>query len=72
MVVNFTSLIVIRLPLAVFLAWPVVELPGGFGEIPGCGLGVFGAWLAMAADLTARGVAMLFIYAGGRWSNVVV
>lgn len=72
LVVNFTSLILIRLPLAVFLAWPVVELPGGLGALPGCGLGVYGAWLAMAADLTARGLAMLVIYAGGRWSKVVV
>ncbi len=72
MVVNFTSLILIRLPLAVFFAWPFIELPGGLGTLPGCGLGVFGAWLAMAADLTARGLAMLVIFAGARWSKTMV
>lgn len=72
MVVNFTGLILIRLPLAVFLACPFVTLPGGLGVLPGFGLGVFGAWLAMAADLTARGLAMLVIFAGGRWSKTMM
>ncbi len=72
LVVNFAGLVLIRLPLAVFLAWPALELPAGLGTLPGCGLGVFGAWVAMAADLTARGLAMLFIFRQGRWTRSIV
>jgi putative MATE family efflux protein len=72
LVVNFAGLILVRLPLAVILAWPAVELPGGLGSIPGFGLGVYGAWLAMAADLATRGTAMLVLYLRGGWSRAVV
>jgi Na+-driven multidrug efflux pump len=66
------GLAVIRLPLAVLLAWPTTELPGGWGEIHGCGLGAVGAWYAMAADLVVRGLAMLVIFSRLRWSRVRV
>lgn len=72
LVVNFAGLILVRLPLAVCLAWPVVELPFGLGAIPGFDLGVYGAWLAMAADLATRGTAMLILYLRGDWSRTVV
>jgi Na+-driven multidrug efflux pump len=72
MVVNFTGLLAIRLPLAVFLAWPAVELPGGIATLPGLGLGACGAWLAMAADLAARGLAMALIFRGRSWSRTMV
>jgi putative MATE family efflux protein len=72
LVVNFAGLILVRLPLAVCLAWPVVELPCGLGAIPGFDLGVYGAWLAMAADLATRGTAMLILYLRGDWSRTVV
>ena len=70
LVVNFLGLIGLRLPLALVLAWPVVELPAGLGEIRGLGLGAVGAWYAMAADLAARGLAMAFIFSRMRWSRV--
>ncbi|NBX30060.1 MATE family efflux transporter, partial [bacterium] len=72
LIVNFLGLTAIRLPLALVLAWPAVTLPAGLGTIPGCGLGAVGAWYAMAADLTARGVAMLIIFSRLRWSRVRV
>ena len=72
LLVNFTGLIAIRLPLAVWLAWPMIELPGGWGSVAGWGLGVYGAWLAMAADLAARGLAMLVIFRRAAWSRVAV
>jgi Na+-driven multidrug efflux pump len=71
-VVNFLGLILVRLPLAVILAWPQVSLPFGTLSIPGLGLGVVGAWYAMAADLTVRGLAMLVIFAGTNWTRVRV
>jgi len=36
------------------------------------GLGVCGAWLARAADLTARGLAMLVIFRGRSWSRTAL
>lgn len=60
LVVNFVGLILVRLPLAMFLAWDTVPLPGV--TLPGCGLGATGAWYAMAADLAARGLAMTWLY----------
>jgi Na+-driven multidrug efflux pump len=72
MVVNFLGLVAIRLPLAIFLAWPEVVLPGGAGVIRAAGWGAVGAWCAMAADLTARGLAMLVIFTRVRWTRVAV
>jgi len=72
LVVNLVGMIVIRLPLAAFLAWPEVVLPGGIAVCPGLGLGVRGAWLAMAADLTARGLAMLVLFGHRSWSRTSV
>jgi len=70
--VNFLGLILVRLPLAILLSRPEVPLPGGLGAVPGLGWGVVGAWYAMAADLTVRGLAMLVIFRQNRWSRVVV
>ena len=70
LIVNFLGLTVVRLPLAVLLAWSSIQLPLGFGTLEGFGLGARGAWLAMAADLTARGLAMLLIFRGRSWSRV--
>jgi putative MATE family efflux protein len=72
MVVTFLGLVAIRLPLAIFLAWPEVVLPGGAGVIRAAGWGAVGAWCAMAADLTARGLAMLVIFTRVRWTRVAV
>lgn len=71
MAVNFLGLLLIRLPLALWLARDSVLLPGG-GAISGLGLSVVGAWYAMAADLTFRGAAMLVIFLRGRWARVAV
>jgi putative MATE family efflux protein len=72
MLVNFVGLVAIRLPLAVFLAWPEIPLPAGLGTIAGCGLAARGAWLAMAVDLTARGLAMLAIFSRTDWTRARV
>jgi len=71
MLVNFMGLLLLRLPLALWLARESVLLPGGI-TIAGLGLSVVGAWYAMAADLTFRGAAMLVIFLRGRWARVSV
>ncbi len=66
LIVNFLGLIVVRLPLAMLLAWPEVPLPGG-ATIAAWGLGAVGAWYAMTIDLAVRGVAMAVIFSGRGW-----
>jgi Na+-driven multidrug efflux pump len=70
--VNFLGLLLVRLPLAAFLAWDSITLPAGLGTISGLGLAAVGAWYAMAADLTVRGLAMLIIFTRKGWSRVRV
>jgi putative MATE family efflux protein len=50
----------VRLPLAYWLTRPEF------------GLGLYGAWLAMVADLFVRGTLMLTRFAGGRWQGIRV
>ena len=50
----------VRLPLAYWLTRPALAL------------GLYGAWLAMFADLLVRGLLMLLRFAGGRWQAVRV
>jgi putative MATE family efflux protein len=61
----------VRIPLAYFLALPRVDL-GPLGAWPGCGLGLFGAWLAMFADLLVRGTFFVWRFAGGAWQRMRV
>jgi putative MATE family efflux protein len=50
----------IRIPLAYLLTGPFV------------GLGLYGAWLAMFADLLLRGAFFLVRFRGGRWQRIEV
>lgn len=70
--VNFLSMLLVRLPLAVILSRDSVELPGGLGTFPGRGLEAVGAWYAMSADLSVRGLAMLLVFMRTRWSHARV
>lgn len=72
LLVNFLGLVALRLPLATVLSYESIALPGGLGSVVGCGLGARGAWLAMAVDLTARGLAMAAIVARPGWTRVRV
>jgi Na+-driven multidrug efflux pump len=70
--VNFLGMLLVRLPLAVFLARESIVLPAGLGTVPGLGLAAIGAWYAMAADLTVRGTAMLLLFSRKSWSRAAV
>lgn len=61
----------VRLPLAHLLALEQIDL-GPLGTWPGCNLGLFGAWLAMFADLMVRGGFFLHRFASGRWQRMRV
>jgi len=55
----------VRLPLTAWLTWPAVTLP--IGTLEGWGLGLYGCWLAMQADIWFRGTLFLARFIRGRW-----
>jgi Na+-driven multidrug efflux pump len=61
----------LRIPLAYLLIRPAIDL-GPLGVWPGFNLGLRGAWWAMFADLSVRGVFFLARFAGGRWRTMRV
>jgi putative MATE family efflux protein len=61
----------VRIPLAIWLTSTEFDL-GPLGSVPGPGLGLFGAWLAMFADLWVRGGFFLLRFASGKWKRVKV
>jgi putative MATE family efflux protein len=68
---TFIGFLGVRIPLAHVLALSEIDL-GVFGVWHGCGLGLFGAWLAMFADLMLRGSLFLYRFASGKWKWVQV
>jgi Na+-driven multidrug efflux pump len=61
----------VRVPLAYVFTMSHLDL-GPLGTWPGCNLGLFGAWMAMFADLYVRGGFFLLRFASGRWQRVRV
>jgi putative MATE family efflux protein len=60
----------VRIPLALYLTQEQVHLLGY--TLPGAGLGLIGAWIAMVSDLYLRGGLLVFRFAGGRWKTMKV
>jgi Na+-driven multidrug efflux pump len=60
----------VRIPLAYLLTRDHLDL--GIITVPGYDLGLFGAWLAMFADLYVRGALFLLRFAGGKWKTTRV
>jgi putative MATE family efflux protein len=68
--ITLTGLVVIRIPFAAILAWHVVPILGA--DIPGAGLGVHGAWIAMVADVAVRSILVSIRFLRGHWRHVKV
>jgi putative MATE family efflux protein len=68
---TWTGFLLVRIPLAYWLALPRLDLPL-LGTVAGCDLGLFGAWLAMFADLMLRGMLFLWRFASGAWMKIKV
>jgi putative MATE family efflux protein len=64
--------LVVRIPLATYLAHTTLVLPGTDMVIGGLGLGVVGAWYAMAIDVVFRGVLFFARFWHGGWQRVEV
>jgi len=62
----------VRMPAAYLLAFESVGIPGTDLTIGGFGLGVQGAWYAMAIDLAVRAVLVLYRFGHGGWKRVEV
>jgi len=64
----------VRLPLTFLLCESAVSLPWGLGggSLPGLGLGLYGCWLAMQADLWFRGALFLWRFTAGNWQQTRV
>src|SRR5205807_4043744 len=67
---NGLGLFGVRIPLAYFLTQDPFAL-GLERQWPG-GNPLFGAWIAMVADLGVRGCLFLYRYSSGRWQRVRV
>jgi putative MATE family efflux protein len=68
---TWTGFLLVRIPLAYYLALSEIDL-GTIGSWHGLGIGLFGAWMAMFADLAVRGVFFLRRFAGGAWKRTRV
>jgi putative MATE family efflux protein len=68
---TWIGFLIVRIPLAYFFTLEELDL-GVLGVWPGCGWGLFGAWLAMFADLMVRGGFFLARFASGRWQRIRV
>jgi Na+-driven multidrug efflux pump len=61
----------VRIPLAYCLTSKGLDL-GDLGTWYGPAYGLFGAWMAMFADLLVRGGFFLYRFASGRWQRIRV
>jgi putative MATE family efflux protein len=68
---TWTGFLGVRIPLAYLFTMQTLDL-GILGSWPGCNWGLFGAWLAMFADLVIRGGLLFFRFLGGRWQQIEV
>ena len=71
MVLSWIGFLGIRIPLAYLLMFAQTDLTP-VARIPGLALGLYGAWLAMFADLIIRGGLFLYRFAAGSWKQVRV
>lgn len=71
MLLSWIGFLVIRIPLAYYLMFSEINL-GPLGMVHGLGMGLYGAWLAMFADLFIRGLLFLARFATGGWKRVRV
>ena len=72
LIFTFVGLVLVRLPLAAYLAHATLTLPLVDTTITGRGLGVTGAWYAMVTDVTLRCALFTARYFQGGWSRVEV
>ncbi len=70
--INIASVMLVRIPLAILLAWDSWTLPLVGITIPGAGLGVAGAWYAAVTDITLRAVLLMLRFRHDAWQRIDV
>jgi Na+-driven multidrug efflux pump len=70
--ITMLGMVVVRLPLALYLAKDVIDLPGLGVYIEGMDFGVVGAWYAAVTDLVLRSTLFAGRFVQGGWKRVVV
>ena len=68
---TWSGFLCVRIPLAYLFTMQTLDL-GTLGTWPGCNWGLFGAWLAMFADLVVRGALLFGRFLSGRWREIQV
>lgn len=68
---TLSGFFLVRIPLAYWMTLEQIHL-GVFGTWSGLGWGLYGAWVAMFADLLVRGALLGFRFTSGRWQRMRV
>ncbi|MFO0801807.1 MAG: MATE family efflux transporter [Gemmataceae bacterium] len=68
---NWVGFLGVRIPLAYLLTKSEVNL-GPLGVVKGFDMGLFGAWIAMVADIWLRGILFVIRFALGKWKKIEV
>jgi Na+-driven multidrug efflux pump len=69
---NLLGIVLLRVPLAIFLAHDVVWIPLVGQSVPGAGLGVVGAWYGAVIDIAARCLLLMARFRHDAWQRIEV
>lgn len=72
LMLNLVGVVLLRVPLALFLAHGAVSIPLLGATLPGAGLGVVGAWYGAVVDIVARCVMMIGRFRHDAWQHIDV
>jgi putative MATE family efflux protein len=71
LVLNLLGVVLVRVPLAIYLAYDQVTLPA-IGTVPGAGLGVVGAWYGATTDIVIRCFLLIARFRHEGWQKIEV
>jgi putative MATE family efflux protein len=69
---NLLGIVFFRVPLALYLAHPVIYLPLVGWTVRGAGLGVVGAWYAAVIDIVIRCILLMLRFRHDAWQRIDV
>jgi putative MATE family efflux protein len=69
---NLTGVVLVRVPLAIYLAHDVIALPFIDVDLPGAGLGIVGAWYAAVIDIVTRALLLMARFRHDAWQRIEV
>lgn len=72
LLITIIGFLLIRVPLAYWMSWKEVSIPGTNYVVPGLNWGLTGAWLAMLIDTLVRTALILGRYWHGAWKRIEV